>query len=158
MAKADQIPDDTLPAEGASREVVNPIFAALGIQISDPEVVALRIAQQLAEATTADELLSESETTSWRERCEIPYKIRNVEWADSDLAGGVGFFAIVTAVNLTDGQTEILTTGATGVVIQLAKIMQLQIQDQAIQYVERTTGSGFKVGKLIKAEDPTLPY
>lgn len=145
-------------APGADVEAVAPILRQLGIQIGAPEDAAVRIAQRLADSGTLEDLLGESQAVSWRERAGIPYRVRAVDWSDSDLGGGVGFFAIVTAVNLDTNQTETLTTGATNVLIQLAKMLQNGWLEQPVKYESRKASSGFEVGRLAKAEDPSTPF
>lgn len=159
MAKAVANPGDAPEATETDLVAVQGILAQLDIEIGAPEGAAVRIAEQLSKATTLEDLLDAPEALSWRERADVPYRIRHIDWSTSDIDGGVGIFAIVTAVNLSNNTTEVITTGATNVLIQLAKLKQKGWLNQPIQYTVRKTNSGFEVGRLRKAEDPgDVPY
>lgn len=124
------------------------LVGQLGIAFSSPDEVALRIAEKLATSKTAEELFGDMSQMSWGDIKDQPVMVKWVDWLRSNLADGLGFFAVVTVDNLQDGEEQQVTTGATNVCIQLAKAVQEGWLDKPVILREFTTGSGYKAQRL----------
>lgn len=123
---------------------------------ADPEETARRIAQRDLNAASVDELLGggSNETISGRNYLNKPFTITSVEWQRSDDAfdAGLPFYAVCHIVTL-DGETKVLTTGATTVVRKLAKMAVegwFPIQVKIVKGPK--TDAGFEPLDLVKAD------
>lgn len=134
-------------------------LAMLGITIQTPEQVQLRMARQLIDATNVDDLLAENGTAGWGEHEGRSVLLREASYAPSTKKGGLGFYTIVSAVDVDTGQPFILTSGSENVVLQVAKLVQLGKLDVPVKLITNTTGEGNTVHRLVKGEAGTkVPF
>lgn len=147
--------DDLTPEqalERAQESASSGVLAQLGITISTPEQLRLRLAQALVDASTVDDLLAESATTGWGDHEGRSVLIRGVTYAPSTKRSALGFYAIVDAVDVDSSKPLLLTSGGENVVLQLAKLMKLGGQEVPVKLVSNTTGDGNTVHRLVKGE------
>lgn len=138
--------------ERAQEAASSGILAQLGVTVSTPDEIALRLATALADATTVDDLLAESATTSWGEHEGRSVLIKHVTYAPSTMKGGLGFYAIVDAVDVDSNKPLLLVSGAQNVVLQVAKMVRLDALDVPVKLVSNTTGEGNTVHRLVKGD------
>jgi hypothetical protein len=87
----------------------------------DPDEVARRIDARLWEAGSAAELFGESEVLHGKDYVNRPFLLTRVEFRPSDIEGqGLPFYGVFT-ISDYDGESHVLTCGATGVVKKAAK-------------------------------------
>jgi len=127
------------------------VFAA-----ADPEETARRIALRDLNASSVDELLGggSAEVISGRNYLNKPFTVTGVEWQRSDEAYGDGlpFYAVCHIVTL-DGETKVLTTGATTVVRKLAKMAVENWFPVSVKIVKGPkTPNGFEPLDLVKSD------
>ena len=127
-------------------------LAQMGITIQTPEEVQLRMAQQLIDATTVDDLLAENGTAGWGEYEGRSLLIREVSFAPSTKKGGIGFYAVVSARDVDTNEPLLLTSGSENVVLQVAKLRQMGKLDVPVKLVSNTTGEGNTVHRLVKGD------
>lgn len=124
----------------------------LGIKMADPLEIQFEIAERLANAQSPEELFREDQATGWREMQEKPHMVRSVKWLPSTYPGSIGFYGIVNAVDTETGEQRILTTGSVGVMMQLARGLQMDWFDQPVMLIEspNETANGGRPLKLIR--------
>lgn len=144
--------------ERAQKAVTDGPLAQLGITISDPEDAAMRIALSLADASSVDELLQEGGTNGWEMNEGRSVIVRQVEFAPSTKPGGLGFYAIVSAVDAKTGEGLTLTSGAVNVCIQLAKMQQKGWTEVPVALKIGQSASGNPVHRLVKGEAGAIPF
>ena len=137
----------TVPARGTE------LMHQLNIRLADPQDLAFVIAERLALAQTPDELFSENGSNGWEDRQGEPFMVRRVYWLPSSFEGGTGFFAVVEATQADTGEVTVLTTGSTGVCIQLAKAEQMGWLTEPVKLKrnEQPTSNGYYPHRLVKA-------
>lgn len=128
------------------------ILAQLGVTIDTPDQIALRLATALVDATTVDDLLAESATTGWQEHEGRSVLVKHVSYAPSTKKGGLGFYAIVEAVDVDSNKPLLLTSGGQNVVIQLAKMVKFGALDVPVKLVSNETSEGNTILRLVKGE------
>lgn len=126
---------------------------ALGIRLSDPSDIAWKIAEQLFQAETIDELLDEGGERGWLRHEGEPVSILNVWWLPSDFGESLGFYALVEATVLNTGERVTLSSGSTNVVVQIAGMIKLDQLDTPVRLVKakKPTSKGFYPTRLVKA-------
>lgn len=103
----------------------------LGITLTDPEEITWRIAEQTALASTPEELFGGGGALGLREHLGEKFYVRHVDFMPGQKGKGA-FYAVITAMT-PDGEARVYTTGATSVVIQLARGVQLDaFKDRAV--------------------------
>lgn len=95
----------------------------LGIKFADPNAIAWRIADKQANATSLEELLKDDGPLGLRDHMDEPFIVRDVEYLPSRFPANP-LYAIIHAVN-DNGEPVTYTSGATSVIIMLAKGMQM---------------------------------
>lgn len=153
MTKTDT--DDLTPEqalERAQEAASSGVLAQLGITISTPDEISLRLAQRLVDATTVEDLLAENPTASWGEHEGRSVLIKAVTYAPSTKRSALGFYAIVEAVDVDTGRPLLLTTGGQNTLVQLAKMVRLDLLDTPVKLVSNTTGEGNTIHRLVKGE------
>lgn len=137
----------TTPATGKE------LRAQLDITLSDPADMAIVIAARQANANSAAELFSDNGNAGWENHVGTPFYVRRVYWLESSFEDGIGFYAIVEAVNADTGEQVTLTTGSTGVCIQLAKALQMGWLDEPVKLkvADRPTADGYYPQRLVQA-------
>lgn len=150
----DETPDLTAEEalERAQEAASSGPLAAMGITISTPDQIRLRLAQALVEATTVDDVLAESATAGWGEHEGRSVLIRGVTYAPSTKRSALGFYAIVDAIDVDTDKPLLLTSGGENVVLQLAKLVKLGGLDVPVKLVSNVTGDGNTVHRLVKGE------
>lgn len=125
----------------------------LGITLADPEEIQWRIAERLALANSADELFSAGGALGLREHMGEKFYVRGVDFLPSSQQGSA-LFAVIDAVT-PDGESRVFTTGATSVVIQLARGMQIGAFGKRPVYADystdRPTADGNRPYRLFQA-------
>ena len=145
--------------ERALKSLSDPVLSQLGIILSDPEEAGTRIAVGLAGAGSVESLLSEGEAQSWEDHEGESFLITRADFLPSTKPGTLGIYAVVTAVDVNTGELTVLTTGATNVVIQVAKMLKEGWTERPVKLKIKTAASGNPVHRLI-AGDPgdTVPF
>ena len=152
---ASKIEDELTPGEALERAnlaLEQGPLAQMGITIQTPEEVQLRMAQQLIDATTVDDLLAENGTAGWGEHEGRSLLIREVSFAPSTKKGGIGFYAVVSARDVETNEPLLLTSGSENVVLQVAKLKHMGKLDVPVKLVSNTTGEGNTVHRLVKGD------
>jgi hypothetical protein len=128
------------------------ILAQMGVKIDSSEEVRLRMATALVDATSVDALLAENSASSWGEHEGRSVLVRHVSYAPSTKKGGLGFYAVVDAVDVETDEPLLLISGGENVVIQLAKLVQMNGLAVPVKLVANQTGDGNTVHRLVKGE------
>lgn len=128
------------------------VLAQLGVRISTPEEISLRLAQRLVDATTVDDLLAENATSGWAEHEGRSVLIRHVDYAPSTKKAGLPFYAIVDAVDVDTGEHLMLTTGGQNTVVQLAKMVRMDLLETPVKLRVDTTAEGNSIHRLVKGD------
>ena len=121
---------------------------------ANPEDTAKRIAQRDLNASSLDDLLGgESTTISGRDYINKPFTLTSVEWQSSEIEGqGLPFYAVCHIVTL-DGESKVLTTGASTVVRKLAKIDSENWLPAKVKITKGPkTEAGYEPLDLVKAD------
>lgn len=126
------------------------IMDTLGIKLSDPSELTWDIAERLALADSAEALFGDSGPVGWRTQLGRPVLVQRVRWFQGNYEEGAGFYALVDAADATTGERLLLTSGATSVLIQLAKADAMGWLDKPVTAREsdRATANGYKPYKL----------
>ena len=145
--------------ERALESLKDPVLSQLGIILSDPDEAATRIAVGLASAGSAESLLSESEAQGWQDHEGESFLLRRADFLPSTKKGGIGIYVVATVINVDTGEQLVLTSGATNVVIQVAKLLKEGWTDRPVKLKSRLTGDGNTVHRLVVG-DPgdTVPF
>ena len=131
----------------------------LGIEIESPEQMRVRMAQRLLDATTVDDILSESASDGWADNEGRSVLIKNAAYAPSAKKGGLGFYVIVDAVDVNTNESLVLTSGSENVVLQVAKLVKIGKLDAPVMLKSNTTGEGNTIHRLVKGTaGDTVPY
>lgn len=138
--------------ERAQEAAVSGPLAQLGITIDTPDQLALRLATAFLDAPDVDALLAENSTAGWGEHEGRSVFVRHVSYAPSTKKGGLGFYAIVDAVDVDSNKPLLLTSGGQNVVLQLAKMVKLGALDVPVKLVSNTTGDGNTIHRLVKGD------
>jgi hypothetical protein len=129
------------------------LIEELDIKLADPNEIQWRIAEQTALATSVDDLLADRTPLGLREHMGEAFYVRHVEYMPSAL-GGSGLYAVIHAVT-PDGEAVIYTSGATSVVIALAKGMKEGWFDgvllKAAWSADQPNADGNRPYRLVKA-------
>lgn len=129
------------------------LIERLGITLADPEEVQWRIAEQLAFATTPEELFGEGGPMGLKEHLGEKFYVRSVDYMPSTQKGSA-LYAVINAMS-PDGEAVMYTTGATSVVVQLARGMQEGWFDKravmAKYSTDQPTPDGNRPYKLVQA-------
>lgn len=157
MARDEQELTQEQALERAQLAVETGPLALLGIKLQSPDEVRQRMAMSLLDATTIDDILSENSTSSWQDHEGKPFLIRDVSYSPSTKRGGLGFYAIVDAIDMENDKPTVLTSGSENVVLQVAKLKQVGGLDVPVMLVARSTSEGNTVHKLVKAEPGVKP-
>lgn len=132
-------------------------LAQMGIVIQTPDAIRVRMASRLIDATTLDDLLDENGTASWGDHEGLSVLIKSVSYAPSKKRGGLGFYAVVEAVDVENERPLTLTTGSENVLIQLARMVQKKWLDVPVALKSNVTDDGNTVHRLIKGTAGAKP-
>lgn len=132
-------------SEVATRPGSQELMEQLDIRFSDPQELAVKIAHRLALAATPEELFDTGGTFGWKEQAGTPFLVKRVYWLPSRHQEGLGFYALVEAVNVDTGEPAVLTTGASNVCVQLARAEREGWLDRPLKLEvnPEPTGAGF---------------
>lgn len=148
-----QVESQEVMAVGDLPKRAQALIEHLGIRLSDPTEVQWRIAEQLALATTAEELFDGGKAEGLREHMGEKFRIRDVDFLPSTQQGSA-FFAVISGYK-PDGEAVVFTTGATSVVIQLARGMQIgAFEDRYVKAeysTEAPSADGNRPYRLVQA-------
>lgn len=109
------------PLTSSQQELID----VLGIEFSDTSDLAQKIGLRLAMAQTPEELFAEDGAAGWEAKEGVPFRVRRIYWLRSSFAEGAGIYAVVEAAHAETGEATVLTTGATNVLVQLARAEQM---------------------------------
>jgi hypothetical protein len=141
----------------ASGNITN---TTLVITPENPEETAKKIALRDLNAASVDELLGGgANVINGKTYLNKPFLVESVEWQQSDFEGeGLPFYAVCHIVDL-EGESHVLTCGATTVVRKLAVMAH---NDWFPQWVKITKGpktaAGYEPLDLVKAPAPEKPF
>lgn len=140
---------DLEPLSDQQQELID----TLQIRFSDTGDLALKIATRLAQSSTPEELFAEDGENGWEKHQNVPFLVKRIYWCRSTFREGAGFYAIVEAVNADTGELQVLTTGATNVLVQLAKAEQMGWLDAPLilRQNPQPTSNGYYPHKLYQA-------
>lgn len=161
MAKTDEEVDLTSDEalERATKAIETGPLAQIGIRIQTNEEMRIRMAQRLIDATTVDDILSENATSGWEKHEGRSVLIRDAAYAPSTKKGGLGFYTIVSAVDVNTDEPLILTSGSENVVLQVAKLVKVGGLDVPVKLVSNDTSDGNTVHRLVKGDaGDKVPY
>jgi hypothetical protein len=119
--------------------------------IDDPEAYSRQILAEIWAAETVEEL-ERKPAEGWRDYLGIPMEIHSFTARPSDFENNALYF-VIRAVDMTDGEQKILTTGSLNVCLQLCKLAKLGELPCIRVLGEDDTKSGNKVLFLMMAED-----
>ena len=123
----------------------------LEIRLADPAQFTMMIADRLANAMTPEDLFNPDGTTDWEAHEGVPMVIGKVWWMPSGMADGLGFYALLEAQPAAGGPKVLITTGATNVVIQLARAIQMEWLDRPVtmRRSPKATAAGYYPHRLV---------
>lgn len=134
-------------------------LAQMGIHIETPDEMRLRMLNNLVNAQSVDDILSEGGTSGWGDHENRSVVIRRVSYAPSTKKGGLGFYVVVNAIDVDTLEPLVLTSGSENVVLQVAKLAQVGKLDVPVKLVSNTTGDGNTVHRLVKGDaGESAPY
>ena len=136
----------------ANEALQDPVLSQLGIKLSDPAEAGLRIAVGLADAASADALLAEGDANGWEGQEGRSFLVRSADFLPSTKPGALGIYAVVQVVDVDTNEPMTLTTGATNVVIQVAKMLQKGWTDVPVALSIKPTADGNTVHRLRKGD------
>jgi hypothetical protein len=125
----------------------------LDIHVSDPAEASLKIAMALAYAETPEQLDQAGQVQSFDDHLGEGFIIRNVDYYPTSFADqALPIFAVCDCVT-ADGELVTLSTGSTGVVISIARVMKRQWNNIPWKVVrsDTPTSSGYYPHRLVKA-------
>ena len=126
----------------------------------NPEETAKKIALRDINASSVDELLGGgADVINGKTYINKPFLVESVEWQPSDFEGeGLPFYAVCHIVDL-DGETHVLTCGATTVVRKLAVMAHNGWFPQWVKITKGPkTANGYEPLDLTKAPSPEKPF
>lgn len=125
----------------------------LNVQPADPNELALVIAQRLALAETPESLDQIAAGTSWEDHLGEPFILNRVWFPPSGYEGGLPVYVLCEAAHADTGEFVVLSTGATGVVIAVARALQKGWLDRPWKMVraDKATSNGYYPYRLVQA-------
>lgn len=144
--QAEAPPTDLAVVSPAGRE----LMAALDIRFADPEEVQLEIAGRLATAQTPEELFGDTGPLGLRQHLGRPFYVKQVRYLPGRFEAGLGFYALITGEDAATGEPLAFTSGATNVLIQLARAAQMGWLDKPVtaEQTEQPTANGYHPYRL----------
>ena len=145
MSDGELVPrDDNAPA-AISTEVAERVRVLCAAIPGDDGSGAENIVRQLLDAQTIDDLNEPWESTSGRKLNGKSLIIRGVTQRPSQFEDGAGIFLVADAADAKTGEQVTFTTSALSVVVQLARVHQMDMWPITADVVvaERPTARGF---------------
>lgn len=123
------------------------------VTIDDPEAITRQILADIFAAESVEEL-ERKPAEGWANYVDVPVEIRSWVARPSQYENSKVFF-VVRAVNMTDGEDLILTTGSVNVIGQIIKLTELGALPVIRVLSEDQTGAGNTVYYLSMTEGET---
>jgi len=84
----------------------------------DAEANERAVLERLAKATSGEQLFGEQQANGWGELLDVPVEVHGYRLLPGTMEGAV-CFAVVDVYRLDEGEPDVVTTGAKGVLVQL---------------------------------------
>jgi len=126
------------------KTVEDMILATPGLILTEAEQVSQEIAGRILGASSVTDVLAPQLTTPAEDVVNLPLTLTAVKWLESTLNQGPKVYAVVNAVN-RDGQALTITTGASTVLAQLYRLVELDGFPCSARFVkaEKATKAGY---------------
>lgn len=111
--------------------------------IDDPEAYSRQILAEIWAAENVEDL-ERKPAEGWRDYLGVPMEIQSFVARPSDFENNALFF-VVRAIDMSDGEQKVLTTGSLNVCLQLCKLAKLGELPATRVLAEDDTKSGNKV-------------
>lgn len=148
--------EDVVTAELVPYGDIEQALLTPGVAIEDtPTDAARQIVQDILDATTAEEVLTEAEVIHARDIIDEPFVALSVRLLNSAYDGeGIAIYAVIEAAD-DAGEPMIITCGARNVVAQLWQLSRLNSLPRRVKIVERGKARNGKSApmRLIDATD-----
>jgi hypothetical protein len=134
--------NNTAPA--VDQTVEDLILSTPGLILTEAEQVSQEIAGRILGAPSVADVLAPQVTTPAEDVVNVPLTLTGVKWLESTLNQGPKVYAVVSAVS-RDGQVLTITTGASTVLAQLYRLVQLDGFPCSVRFVkaEKATKAGY---------------
>ena len=122
-------------------------------EVQDPEAVAMRIVADIMNAASVDDVLADNNLLSTEDMEDRSFTITDISYNHSGYEDDkIGVYAVVTCAD-ENGERIMFTTGSANILAQTVRLQALKALDTPVTVSSTTSAGGYKVYRLVKADN-----